>query len=135
MFSSLAAAPLSRSDFCSFAFASFLIHSFYSPGVALSGNKSHPALNAHGKVSEHHVMVYTADAVQNHPEVGLTREGMILFALLAGGDYNKVCYSYHFNHDLCLEEVFRILGRKQVRSGYRSCLGALRLWRATTGRF
>jgi hypothetical protein len=80
-------------------------------------------------------MVYTADAVQNHPEVGLTREGMILFALLAGGDYNKVCYSYHFNYDLCLEEVFRILGRKQVRSGYRSCLGALRLWRATTGRF
>lgn len=56
----------------------------------LSGNKAHPALDANGKVSAHHVMVYTADDIWSHPEVRLTQGGMILIALLAGGDYNKV---------------------------------------------
>jgi Holliday junction resolvase YEN1 len=35
-------------------------------------------------------MIYTADTVESDPEVGLTRGGLILFALLSGGDYNKV---------------------------------------------
>ncbi|KAF8170205.1 hypothetical protein K438DRAFT_1982730 [Mycena galopus ATCC 62051] len=39
----------------------------------LSGNKSNPALDKNGKESKHHVMVYT----------------LLLFALLAGGDYHS----------------------------------------------
>lgn len=57
----------------------------------LSGNKSNPALNSEGKASKYHVMVFTADAVGNHPEVRLTRGGLILIALLSGGDYDEVC--------------------------------------------
>ncbi|KAK0449863.1 hypothetical protein EV421DRAFT_2032073 [Armillaria borealis] len=52
----------------------------------LSGNKSYPAVNKEGKQSPHHVNIYTADAVEK--EIGLTTGGMILFALLAGGDYD-----------------------------------------------
>ncbi|KII92167.1 hypothetical protein PLICRDRAFT_172297 [Plicaturopsis crispa FD-325 SS-3] len=59
-----------------------------NPSLALTGNKCNPALDANGKASKHHVMVFTADNVRNHPEVSLTRGGMILFALLSGGDYD-----------------------------------------------
>lgn len=58
--------------------------------MKLSGNKSKPALNSAGKASEHHVMVYTAENIKTHPNVKLTRGGMVLIALLAGGDYDKV---------------------------------------------
>jgi hypothetical protein len=70
---------------------------YNSPSLSLSGNKANPALNSEGKVSKHHVMVYTAEAVRNHPAVALTRGGLILFALLAGGDYDAVGVnvSYH----------------------------------------
>jgi Holliday junction resolvase YEN1 len=61
-----------------------------SPSMKLSGNKSNPALNSEGKASKSHVMVYTAEAIRTHPEVRLTRGGLILIALLAGGDYDKV---------------------------------------------
>ncbi|KAJ6558571.1 hypothetical protein DFH09DRAFT_922590, partial [Mycena vulgaris] len=57
-------------------------------GLDLSGNKRNPALDANGKASKHHVMVYTADAVRNHAKVRLTRGALLLFALLAGGDYH-----------------------------------------------
>ncbi|KDQ57718.1 hypothetical protein JAAARDRAFT_273139 [Jaapia argillacea MUCL 33604] len=60
-----------------------------NPGLTLSGNKSNPALNSEGKASKHHVMLYTADAMRTHPEIALTRGGLILFALLCGGDYNE----------------------------------------------
>ncbi|TFY70857.1 hypothetical protein EVG20_g2154 [Dentipellis fragilis] len=60
-----------------------------NPGTSLSGNKSRPAFNLDGKESKDHVMVYTADAIRNDPSVGLTRAGMILIALLSGGDYHK----------------------------------------------
>lgn len=59
-----------------------------NPGINLSGNKSKPALDKNGKPSKHHVWVYTADAIQSHPGVRLTRGGLILFALLNGGDYH-----------------------------------------------
>ncbi|KAJ6495565.1 PIN domain-like protein [Mycena vitilis] len=56
----------------------------------LSGNKANPARDSRGKPSKHHVMVYTADAVQ---ALGLTRGGLLLFALLAGGDYHSGIHS------------------------------------------
>ena len=62
----------------------------YSSGIKLSGNKANPALNSAGKASKHHVMVYTAQAIRDHPKICLSQAGMILIALLAGGDYDKV---------------------------------------------
>ncbi|KZT03833.1 PIN domain-like protein [Laetiporus sulphureus 93-53] len=55
----------------------------------LSGNKAYPALNSAGKLSQHHVMVYTIDLIRTHSDVSLSRGGLILFALLSGGDYGN----------------------------------------------
>ncbi|KAH6914099.1 hypothetical protein BKA70DRAFT_1519374 [Coprinopsis sp. MPI-PUGE-AT-0042] len=53
----------------------------------LSGNYSAPALNAAGRTDKQHTMVYSAHDLETHPEVGLKRGGLILIALIAGGDY------------------------------------------------
>ncbi|KAG2036965.1 PIN domain-like protein, partial [Suillus americanus] len=58
--------------------------------LTLSGNKSNPALNSEGKPSKHHAMIYTAEAIRRHPEVGLTRGGFVLFAMLVKGDYGDI---------------------------------------------
>ncbi|KAG1742217.1 XPG I-region-domain-containing protein [Suillus lakei] len=55
--------------------------------LTFSGNKSNPALDSEGKPSKHHAMIYTAEAIRKHPEVGLTRGGFVLFAVLVKGDY------------------------------------------------
>jgi holliday junction resolvase YEN1 len=36
------------------------------------------------------VAIYTAKSISEHPDVSLMEGGMILFALLAGGDYDQV---------------------------------------------
>ncbi|EAU91346.2 hypothetical protein CC1G_07381 [Coprinopsis cinerea okayama7 len=55
----------------------------------LSGNASNPAVNAAGKVDKHHTMVYRIEDIQNDPDIGLKRGGLVLFALLCGGDYDQ----------------------------------------------
>ncbi|KAF7979888.1 hypothetical protein HWV62_40677 [Athelia sp. TMB] len=55
----------------------------------LTGNKAHPALDSAGKANGTHVMVYSAESIRTHPQVRLTQGGMVLIALLAGGDYGK----------------------------------------------
>lgn len=55
--------------------------------LTLSGNKSNPTLDSQGKPSKHHAMIYTAEAIRRHPDVGLTRGGFVLFAMLVKGDY------------------------------------------------
>ena len=62
-----------------------------SVSANLTGNRAHPALNMDGKTSKHHVMVFDAETIKKHPDIGLSRGGMVLFALLTGGDYDKVC--------------------------------------------
>lgn len=57
--------------------------------VKLSGNRNNPALNLENKKDAHHVMLYTAEAVKDNTEIALTRGGLVLFALLSGGDYHK----------------------------------------------
>ncbi|KAF8151120.1 PIN domain-like protein, partial [Mycena galopus ATCC 62051] len=42
------------------------------------------------KDDRHNVMVYTAENIFITPTVSLTREGILLIALLSGGDYDKV---------------------------------------------
>lgn len=85
----------------------------YSPGLGLSGNRNNPATNSAGKVSDRHQKIYTAAKIQSHPTIRLSRNGMIIIALLSGGDYDKVsplkiprclCQTYfsgcerHWNH-------------------------------------
>lgn len=59
---------------------------------SLTGNKKNPAQNENGTNSKFHVRIFEADAIESNPNVELKRGGMILFALLCGGDYdnNKV---------------------------------------------
>jgi Holliday junction resolvase YEN1 len=63
-----------------------------SQSSELSGNKKNPALNVDGKPDKLHYMVYKADDIKNNADVSLTRGGMILFAMLSGGDYSKVSF-------------------------------------------
>ncbi|GJE95923.1 PIN-like domain-containing protein [Phanerochaete sordida] len=58
-------------------------------GATLTGNRNNPATDASGKQSDQHSMVYTSDRIASHPNIGLTRGGMVLIALLSGGDYDS----------------------------------------------
>jgi Holliday junction resolvase YEN1 len=40
------------------------------------------------------IYLYTSDAIQSHPKVSLTREGLFLLAILNGGDYDAVCFLF-----------------------------------------
>lgn len=62
---------------------------FHSSGAKLTGNQKSPAQDAQGKTSEHHVRLFVADRIESDHNVQMTRGGMILFALLAGGDYDN----------------------------------------------
>ncbi|TCD69961.1 hypothetical protein EIP91_005550 [Steccherinum ochraceum] len=73
-------------DVDAFAFGAKMV--INNSGAKLSGNRSNPALNADGKESDEHNMVYDARTLREHPNIGLTRGGIILFALLSGGDYD-----------------------------------------------
>ena len=34
--------------------------------------------------------VFTAEAIRTHPDIQMTRGGLLLFALVSGGDYDEV---------------------------------------------
>ncbi|TFK69797.1 hypothetical protein BDN72DRAFT_819685 [Pluteus cervinus] len=55
----------------------------------LSGNKSNPALNAAGKDDKNHAHTFRMEDITKHSDIQLTRGGLILFALLSGGDYDQ----------------------------------------------
>ena len=46
----------------------------------LLGNKSHPPKDFEGRPSATHASIYTAEDVAAHPDVQLTRGGLVLFA-------------------------------------------------------
>jgi holliday junction resolvase GEN1/YEN1 len=56
------------------------------------------------------VNIYTLDAIQNTPGVSLTRGGMMLIALLSGGDYNEVCDRFSRTHLLLTLFIFIKVG-------------------------
>ncbi|KEP47481.1 flap endonuclease GEN-like protein [Rhizoctonia solani 123E] len=60
-----------------------------NPSATLTGNRGYPALNREGKDDGVHVMVYRMDDIERDPACKLTRGGMILIALLSGGDYDQ----------------------------------------------
>ena len=78
-----------------------------SEGAASSVCKSfNLALDVFFKIGDHsvfrpntkdagdNIILYTSDAIQSHPKVSLTREGLFLLAILNGGDYDTVCFLY-----------------------------------------
>jgi Holliday junction resolvase YEN1 len=60
----------------------------YSPSATLSGNKSHHNVNALGKRDGLHTTIYRDEDIFEHPSIQLCQGGLILFALLGGGDYH-----------------------------------------------
>lgn len=60
-----------------------------SSSNTLSGNRTHPILNSVGKDDKNHSRVFNIDTITNHPEIRLTRGGMILIGLMSGGDYQQ----------------------------------------------
>ncbi|THH15482.1 hypothetical protein EW146_g5002 [Bondarzewia mesenterica] len=89
--------------------------------LTLTGNKSKPALDSKGNASKHHVWLYTADAIRSHPDIGLTRGGLILIALLSGGDYHSgvARFGPHIAHALARcgygDQLLTIYERRMVQ--------------------
>ena len=85
--------PLSFGVICTFepmGHSRNLLNHSCSFSLHLSGNKADPPKNVNGKTSLHHTRVYTAEEIQRHPDVRLTRGGLVLFALMSGGDCDDV---------------------------------------------
>lgn len=55
----------------------------------LDGNRSNPVLNAAGKDDKNHTRIYHSFEIMAHPDIRLTRGGMILIGLMSGGDYHQ----------------------------------------------
>lgn len=46
--------------------------------------------NADGREDGQHVMLFSSQAIQEHPAIGLSHAGFILIGLMNGGDYDTV---------------------------------------------
>ncbi|KAH7924438.1 hypothetical protein BV22DRAFT_508362 [Leucogyrophana mollusca] len=60
-----------------------------NPSNTLSGNRAHPVKNSEGRDDGNHAVIYRASDIRTHPDVQLTRGGVILIGLLSGGDYHQ----------------------------------------------
>ncbi|KAF9005256.1 hypothetical protein BDQ17DRAFT_386930 [Cyathus striatus] len=55
----------------------------------LSGNRANPTLNSAGKDDKNHTRVYCLSDITDHPDIKLSRGGLILIGLMSGGDYEQ----------------------------------------------
>ncbi|KXN86679.1 hypothetical protein AN958_09763 [Leucoagaricus sp. SymC.cos] len=53
----------------------------------LSGNKANPVLNSEGRDDRNHTRVFRFQDLHDHPDIKLTRGGLILIGIMSGGDY------------------------------------------------
>ncbi|KAF8890618.1 hypothetical protein BD779DRAFT_1671184 [Infundibulicybe gibba] len=60
-----------------------------NPSNNLSGNRANPVLNSAGRDDKNHSKVYRLADITSHPDIHLTRGGMILIGLMSGGDYQQ----------------------------------------------
>ncbi|KDR78909.1 hypothetical protein GALMADRAFT_64217 [Galerina marginata CBS 339.88] len=60
-----------------------------NPSNTLSGNRSHPILNSAGKDDKNHTRIFRFQDIAEHPDIRLSRGGMILIGLMSGGDYQQ----------------------------------------------
>ncbi|KAL6308878.1 PIN domain-like protein, partial [Sparassis latifolia] len=56
--------------------------------ITLSGNRGHSLKNAAGKDDGNHAATYKLADITRHPDIQLTQGGLILIAILRGGDYH-----------------------------------------------
>ena len=54
----------------------------------------HSVIRPSMKEGGDNIFLYTSDAIQSHPKVSLTREGLFLLAILNGGDYDTVRFLF-----------------------------------------
>ncbi|KAG8829240.1 hypothetical protein FRC17_006912 [Serendipita sp. 399] len=73
-------------DVDNFLFGATLV--MRNPSATLSGNRAHAIRNADGRDDGKHVVLFSAEKIREHLEVGLTHGGFILIGLLSGGDYD-----------------------------------------------
>lgn len=106
-------------------------HVPFSISSNLSGNKNNLAKNTADKTDKYHSMLYRAEDIRNDPTIALSRPGMILFALLSGGDYHKVRGA--FPPKASAYSVFLYIGSRESREKNCAWFGTLWLWRATLG--
>ena len=64
-------------------------HLVRSTSNTLSGNRANPILNSAGKDDKNHSRIFNIDSITRHPDIRLTRGGMILIGLMSGGDYQQ----------------------------------------------
>ncbi|KAF5375356.1 hypothetical protein D9615_008022 [Tricholomella constricta] len=60
-----------------------------NPSNNLSGNRANPVVNAAGKDDKNHTKVYRISDITAHPDIRLTRGGLVLIGLMSGGDYQQ----------------------------------------------
>ena len=63
--------------------------SISSSSNTLSGNRANPVLNSAGKDDKNHTRLFRLEDISTHPDIRLTRGGMILIGLMSGGDYQQ----------------------------------------------
>ncbi|KAH9830729.1 PIN domain-like protein, partial [Rhodofomes roseus] len=98
----------------------------------LTGNRANPATNANGKRSEYHVMTFSSESIRTHPDIQMSRGGLILFALVSGGDYDNGLKNFGPQIAHCLA---RLGFGDQLLRQYEQCQGQgmeafLTRWRA-----
>ncbi|KZO91641.1 hypothetical protein CALVIDRAFT_505443 [Calocera viscosa TUFC12733] len=60
-----------------------------NPSATLTGTQTHVRKTGQGdKDDGQHVIIYRANDIESHPDIGLKRGDLILIGLLSGGDYN-----------------------------------------------
>ncbi|KAH9924447.1 uncharacterized protein B0H18DRAFT_934342 [Fomitopsis serialis] len=98
----------------------------------LTGNRANPATDLNGKTSKYHVMTFSAESIRMHPEIQMTRGGLVLFALVSGGDYDNGLKNFGPQVAHCLA---RLGFGDQLIAEYERCQGRnmeafLSRWRA-----
>ncbi|KAF8263256.1 PIN domain-like protein [Lactarius quietus] len=71
-------------DVDNFLFSAKMV--IHNASATLSGNSKHTTKNVDGHIDGNHSIVYTSADILAHPSTQLTQGGLILIALLSGGD-------------------------------------------------
>ena len=81
-----------------------------------------------GNPNKTHLKVFRAEVIKNPQGVGLTKEGMILFALLCGGDYDSTVSIGGYFLKTVINNPSHLLGSSGDRSESCSWFSQMRVW-------
>jgi holliday junction resolvase GEN1/YEN1 len=94
--------------------------------ATLSGNRSHGARNTDGKEDGQHAYLYRLKDIMSHCAVNLSPGGLILIALLRGGDYDQVLIYLSYRGPALIR--YAKARYRWVRSNHCACPCACRIW-------